>query len=368
MKLLFLLVSIIATVQAQNTLSITSTTDKYIVVTTINYPTQALKKLASQKGWRLVVVADKKTPVDWHLENCDFLSVEKQLSLGYAITKLLPWNHYSRKNIGYLYAIQQGASVIYETDDDNLLKSTIDYLPEKYSTASLSSSNQSVNICAYFGQDTVWPRGYPLEAIALSKNFAVNTVSQQQVLAVQQALVDKDPDVDALFRLTREHEIFFDCSKQPVSIAQYTFCPFNSQNTLFYKRAFWGLLIPATTSFRVCDIWRGYITQRLLWDIGAAVCFLPPSVVQERNEHDLLCDFQQEIDLYLKAGALVNLLKNWRSGQPSLAHRFIGLVDLLVQQGFYKNTESDLVRAWISDLEKVGYIFPDLAHSAVTEA
>ena len=38
-------------------------------------------------------------------------------------------------------------------------------------------------------------------------------------------------------------------------------CPFNSQNTLFDQKALWGTLIPITTSFRVCDIWRGYWVQ-----------------------------------------------------------------------------------------------------------
>ena len=49
-----------------------------------------------------------------------FLSLEKQKSLGYRTVEILPFNTYSRKTIaGYLYAIQHGAKIIYETDDDN---------------------------------------------------------------------------------------------------------------------------------------------------------------------------------------------------------------------------------------------------------
>jgi len=36
------------------------------------------------------------------------------------LADLLPYHHYCRKNIGYLYAIRQGADCILETDDDNL--------------------------------------------------------------------------------------------------------------------------------------------------------------------------------------------------------------------------------------------------------
>ena len=34
----------------------------------------------------------------------------------------LPWNSFGRKNVGYLYAISQGAKVIFDFDDDNILK------------------------------------------------------------------------------------------------------------------------------------------------------------------------------------------------------------------------------------------------------
>ena len=68
--------------------------DKWIVVTTINYPTDTIKKLAVAPGWKLVVVADLKTPKDWALDNVDFISVEDQKNLQYEILPLLPNNHY----------------------------------------------------------------------------------------------------------------------------------------------------------------------------------------------------------------------------------------------------------------------------------
>ena len=64
------------------------------VVTTINYPTDTLKLLARAPDWQLVVVADKKTPEDWALENVIVLSIKKQEALKYAIMGLLPFNHY----------------------------------------------------------------------------------------------------------------------------------------------------------------------------------------------------------------------------------------------------------------------------------
>lgn len=39
--------------------------EKWIVITTINAPTDDVKKLADIEGWKVVVVGDTKTPVDW---------------------------------------------------------------------------------------------------------------------------------------------------------------------------------------------------------------------------------------------------------------------------------------------------------------
>ena len=51
--------------------------------------------------------------------NCVYLSVADQKALGFRLTSKLPVRSYTRKNIGYLYAILHGATVIYDTVDDS---------------------------------------------------------------------------------------------------------------------------------------------------------------------------------------------------------------------------------------------------------
>lgn len=70
-----------------------------------------------------MVVGDSKTPNDWSWPNVTYLSVEDQDQLGYRIAKYIPLDHYARKNIGYLFAIANGAKTIYETNDDTTLLS-----------------------------------------------------------------------------------------------------------------------------------------------------------------------------------------------------------------------------------------------------
>lgn len=94
----------------------------------------------------------KKTPHDWYWPNCVYLSSEKQVELNYRITKLLPWNYYCRKAIGYLYAIQHGARIIYDTDDDNILMNdSIVYEPKKNTMCIVSSDDLVINpVCLFW--------------------------------------------------------------------------------------------------------------------------------------------------------------------------------------------------------------------------
>ena len=95
-----------------------------LVVTTIGKPElpalQALAAGSAEHGWTFYVVGDQKSPRDFELPGSTFLSREHQLELPLTLSRLLPDNTYSLKNLGYLQAMQAGASVIVETDDDNI--------------------------------------------------------------------------------------------------------------------------------------------------------------------------------------------------------------------------------------------------------
>jgi hypothetical protein len=71
------------------------------------------------------------------LSRLHVLDVARQRSwaeaYGFATEALLPTHSYTRKNIGYLYAIAHGAQRIYETDDDNVL---LDAFAQSHSFAS----------------------------------------------------------------------------------------------------------------------------------------------------------------------------------------------------------------------------------------
>jgi hypothetical protein len=150
------------------------------------------------------------------------------------------------------------------------------------------------------------------------------------------------------------------CFKDAESIAlqPQTYCPFNTQVTIFHQEAFWGLYIPTTTPFRVCDIWRGYMVQRLLWDIGGVVAFHAPIVFQDRNVHNYLHDFTDEWQLYTQAEKLGSFLKHWYSQHTAMAERMKALVHDMIAHNFYKEHEAVVLQAWLDDLAALGYYFP----------
>ena len=51
--------------QAENMQYSSQLHERWIVVTTIQHPTVQMSKLASLKGWKMVVVGDVSTPANW---------------------------------------------------------------------------------------------------------------------------------------------------------------------------------------------------------------------------------------------------------------------------------------------------------------
>jgi hypothetical protein len=68
----------------------------------------------------------------------------------------------------------------------------------------------------------------------------------------------------------------------PLVVPADAFTAINGRNTIFLRKALWGLLLPATVAAPVSDIWRGYWLQALLHSLGAHVAFVPSSAVLSR--------------------------------------------------------------------------------------
>jgi hypothetical protein len=319
-----------------------------IVITSIQHPTQAVKRFAQIPGWRVYVVADLKTPANWHLPEVEHIAVADQQTMNYPLAKHLPWNSYCRKMLGYLRAIEAGATQIYDTDDDNIPLPQFSFPPMAGQHLVLREYKGFVNVYLYFTKKKIWPRGYPLRLINGKSGRLPENRGWAQV-GVWQGLANGDPDVDAVYRLTDNSACFF-AYREPLVLQASTVCPFNSQNTLFCQELFPLLYIPSTVSFRFCDILRGLVAQPVMWAAGFQLGFTSPTVIQERNPHDYMADFASEITMYLNAEKVVNIVEGAVSSNRTLGSNLTEAYQALARHNIVNTGELPVLEAWLDSL------------------
>jgi len=329
----------------------------YSVVTTIQPPTAAIRQLSrtlSGCSGKLLIAADKKGPHTYPVSNAELLTLERQVALPLRLPKLLPVNHYVRKNAGYLVAISRGASCLYETDDDNAPNAH--WKPRSINPSATTIDKPGwCNVYSYFSRAVLWPRGFPLEELMASRKAKFPRRPTSVVFSpIQQGLADGNPDVDAIWRLVQSSDIRF-ASKTSLALARGVWCPFNSQTTWWWPEAFPLLYLPSYCTFRMTDIWRSFVAQRCVWELGGMITFHSPEVVQDRNEHNLLRDFEDEVPGYLSNAKICNVLSQLKlnSGPEFVSENLLRCYAALVSENIFPRKELRLVKAWLADLKTV---------------
>lgn len=324
-----------------------------LVVTSISAPNSELREIAAQckaRGFPFFVVGDVPSPSDFSIDGCEFYSLERQKLTGLKIAELLPLRHYSRKNIGYLLAMRARPSLLLETDDDNMP------LPEFWDGRSLEqrvpalSGNGWTNIYAYFTEENIWPRGLPLDEVRTKPPEFQALPEVELPCPIQQGLADEDPDVDAIYRLLLPLPIQFRKDRR-LALASGTWCPFNSQNTAWFPAAYPLLYLPSYCSIRMTNIWRSFVAQRIAWENGWAVLFKGPDVYQERNQHNLMRDFADEIPGYLNNRKIAERLAalSLQAGPEKIGENLILCYEEMVRLDLVPAKEMPLVNAWVRD-------------------
>ena len=325
----------------------------FLVITSIaNEQHPVLKQYAREAGDQqisFIVIGDTKSPLNFNIDGCDFYSVDRQNLLRFKLAKLLPFKHYARKNIGYLIAASQQAEVIIETDDDNIPLNGFWENRNRNQEAHLISYNGWTNVYRYFTEAHIWPRGFALERIldTLPKLPSLTHVHSP----IQQGLADENPDVDALYRLTLPLPISFDLSPN-IALGKNSICPFNSQNTTWFKEAFPLMYLPYYCSFRMTDIWRSFIAQRIGWTCGWSILFHRSTVRQERNEHNLMHDFRDEIPGYINNLSICQNLNDLplKDGIENISLNMVMCYEKLISMGYIGQQEMTLLNAWLEDM------------------
>ena len=375
---------------------------KWGVITTIFTPSEAVGRFTYLTEWCLVIVADKEKPESYIFhttrgvdQRVVFLTAKDQENIGSEFVKSLPWHSFGRKNVGYLFAVANGAEVIFDFDDDNMLKFWIqgattdtDLWIDKY-----ADMNKPLLVRAAGGKNLffnpypclnspadIWPRGFPL---SLSRNHCYSeqtVISEEKIdhktIGVLQSTADHSPDVDAVLRLVANEELEDFAFQRPPSekysslplfLEMGTYSPYNAQATLHFSRAFHALYLPVTVAGRVSDIWRSYVAQAIFSITETRWGFLPrPLVVQDRNPHSNMADFSAEIPLYTQVEQLINFLEKWTTKMKSRVWTFEKTVENLwvelFERGFVEAEDVTNMQLWLIALSEVGYKFPQSGH------
>jgi hypothetical protein len=291
---------------------------KFIVITTIQSPTEATIKFSKMDEWKLIVVGDIKTPHDDYKKiDCIYLHPNEQEKKYKELSDSIGWNTIQRRNIGFVEAYKLGADILATVDDDNI---PYDHwgknlLVGEEINCDLYKTNLEVfDPISATNNKYVWHRGFPIELVPDRHNIEFKGETKRKVL-VQADLWDGDPDIDALARLSFKPNVKFDCNKP---FCSDKISPFNSQNTFLHRD-----VLPFYCVFpfigRMDDIWASYILQLYFPN---SVVYNKASVYQERNIQDLIKNLENEIIGYRNTLNLLRDLSNYENFLPEKTQKF----------------------------------------------
>ncbi|CAF2136972.1 unnamed protein product [Rotaria magnacalcarata] len=346
-----------------------------VTSTNVNITISVAQTAKRLNGWCIVIVADKDGPQTYVMSenkaHVFYLTVHLQyeLSKRSKFVASLPWNHFGRKNVGYLWAIVQGAEAIWDFDDDHEL--IIDQLTVPVNdTDALMLPNLKGSLLNPYSilednEYPKYPRGFPGQLMKNSTLSARNEVVLSGVwpakwIGIVQCLASNDSDVYSSYRLPRpsNSQLKYLQKDRKLIVPRGTFSPYNTHATLHLRSALWTLLLPIGVDPHVSDIWRSYAMQRLMWDSGLQVSFAGSYVTRRRNTHSLSQDMNAKHDLDLQTEKLIEFLSDWSASSDSLVKRVEELYIALYERGFLESVDVELVQLWLFELIQNGYVFP----------
>lgn len=259
-----------------------------IVCTTINPPTEAIRRFDAMPDWKLVVIGDLKTPRDYSLSRGIYVGPEMQEKYDKTLSDAVGWNCIQRRNFGLLWAHDMGADTVAVVDDDNIPLAGWGenlMLGRPTSTNYYETDLPAFDPVGATNHSHIWHRGFPLELLP-KRDYSRK--SQKTITPdVQADFWNGDPDIDAVCRM--EHAPMCDFQADYFPIAANAISPFNSQNTFISGKLLKDYFLFPHVG-RMDDIWASYYVQAK----GASVVYGRPTVYQERNVHNLVRDMQAE--------------------------------------------------------------------------
>lgn len=331
--------------------------NKWVVITSINGPQPRYTDYI-ERGWSVVVVGDLKSPDEefeyWTNESQHYLSAQMQSDMYPELSEAIGFNTYARKNFGYLYALAQGAEVIWETDDDTFIRKDLPDPTTLFKNSRnhvVKGKSQAFNPYVYFAPNSgLWPRGFPLRDVSLGRFSHPESISVEEEnfnlddVDVIQTLVNLEPDVDAIYRLViGDNQLEFPYRNDLLLLDNGIVAPGNTQSTFWStKRSFPYMYVPRHVDFRFCDILKSYVAQsELKMAYGG---FL---VDQVRNPHDYLDDFKSEVSCYLQSEKVIEIVTS------PVTRSIFEVYKVLIEAHICEESELEILSLYLNELKRM---------------
>jgi len=350
--------------------------DKWIIMTVSNPPNPSILNIFKiLKGWNLVAISiNNKIDKVWeslnYINKIFYLSLRKQNNLGYKILKFLKKNTYSRKNIGYIYAIQHGAKEIFEMDE-YIIISDLSNLNINYNNDwicyGIRNDSSMINPYSYFNKKNLnlWPRGFSLSDLKKDYDTKFYVSNPNNLLLkplIYQGIINGIPDIDSIFQKINKVQLSTQIefiNNYPLVYFPGKYIPINSKSTKYLYEIFPFLLLPTTVNERISDIWRGYIMQYFAWRYeGCVVYHISKNYIKEYNISYQSKYFELEKNLYFNLNKFIDVLNadsNLEFNNPfDLLYK---IVNDLAQFKLLGKNEINIYKAFLEDLSNVGYSF-----------
>lgn len=336
----------------------------HIVFTTIFYPEvlweihKNLEQFNHLEDVVVWVVGDKKTPAETKLlceqvsqQNLqvNYLDVEYQDNWGKRFPEFysrIPYNNETRRNIGYLHALEYGCERLISIDDDNWPTSD-DFIGGHLLTGTswteplVSEEKQFHNVCEYLEFDVkrpIYPRGFPFKLRGSINQTRLVESQPDTRVGVTAGLWLREPDVDATTWLNGKILGVEYSGPESFVLEQNTWSPVNTQNTSVVRELVPAYLcipmgwdVPGGKIQRYGDIWGGYFLQAVMNGTNYNVAFGRPLVDHRRNPHNYLDDLRHEFWGMVLTDWLVELLRSdFKPTEPEICDRVLHLADFLL--------------------------------------
>ena len=257
----------------------------------------------------------------------------------------LPFNNETRRNIGFLNALEAGCETLISIDDDNFPTSD-DFIGGHMRTGRewdgpiISEPSGFYNLCEHLVLEPdrlVHPRGFPFRLRGGMNANDVHDRHDAVTIGVTAGLWLLEPDLDATTWINGRVLASGFRGPDTSVLAQSTWTPINTQNTSVTRSLIPAFLcvpmghkVPGGTIERYGDIWGGYILQALMQGTAHHVAFGRPLVEHRRNSHVAVDDLRHEYWGMILTDWLLELLKHeFASGATALVDRVDDLAEFL---------------------------------------